>query len=72
MVKIKKTCTGTTGTSYSNGPTVVLPWNISSGSSADTCVVQYTSLPDATLTITAMAIDSNDNLWVRLEALPYT
>lgn len=66
VVKIKNVCSGTAGTDYSNGPTTLLPWAVDAASSPDDCVVQYTTLADNTLTITALAIDGSDNLWVRL------
>jgi hypothetical protein len=65
VVKIKNVCTGTAGTDYSDGPTVVLPWDVNAASSPDNCVVQYTTLTDHALTINALAIDGSDNLWVR-------
>lgn len=64
VVKILSACTGTAGSDYSNGPSTLLSWDIGSSSSTDSCVVQYTRLTDNRLTITAMAVDASDNLWV--------
>lgn len=63
-MKIKKACSGTSGTNYSNGSTKLLDWAVGNATSTDSCVVQYTTLTDNTLTITALAIDGSDNLWV--------
>lgn len=63
VVKIMNVCNGTAGKHYSNGATTFL-WS-SGRASTDACVVQYTALSDSTLTITALAIDGADNLWVR-------
>ena len=37
--------------------------------SPDGCVVQYTALSSSAVTITALALDGADNLWVRMYAL---
>ena len=61
LVKIQNSgCTGTTSTS------VALTGTWASGAtSPDGCVVQYTVLDDNLVTISAIAVDGADNLWVR-------
>ena len=68
VVKIKNVCTGTAGTAYSNSNTKVGTW-ATGVTSADACVVQYTALNNNALTISAMAIDGADSLWVRRASL---
>lgn len=62
VVKVKSLCSGAAGIDYSDGPTAIA-WT-SGSTSTDSCVVQYTTLSDNSVTITALAIDGADNLWV--------
>lgn len=63
VVKIKNTgCTGST-------TNAVTPWATGT-TSPDNCAVYYTTLDDNKVTISAMAIDGEDNLWVCPAKLP--
>ena len=59
VVKIKSSgCTGSTSSVLTAGT-----WT--GTVSPDNCVVQYTTLDSNAVTISALAIDGADNLWVR-------
>ena len=63
VVKIKNACGANPGTAYSNSATKIGSWT--TDASPDACVASYLTLDDNTLTISAMAIDGDDSLWVR-------